>query len=58
MDSEELTKVTLNLNKKDVEFFKKRFGYGWSTEIRRIVEREVRNYNWRDQDNRQGIGRL
>ena len=36
-----LVKTTLNLFEDDVEFFKQRFGYGWSTDLRRIMRREV-----------------
>lgn len=48
MDSEELKKVTLNLYAEDVKFFERRFGYGWSVELRRIMRREVRNCKVRD----------
>ena len=48
MPSETLRKVTLNLYKEDVEFFEKRFGHGWSVELRRIMRREVVNYERRD----------
>lgn len=43
-DEEELRKTTLNLYATDVEFFKERFGEGWSTEVRRIMRREVQGY--------------
>jgi hypothetical protein len=48
MQSERLKKVTLNLYEDDVRFFEERFGYGWSTELRRIMHREVDNYQRRD----------
>jgi hypothetical protein len=47
--SSDLRKVTLNLFASDVEFFASRFGWGWSTELRRIMRREVKAYNKRDQ---------
>jgi hypothetical protein len=48
MPSETLRKVTLNLYEDDIRFFEHRFGYGWSTELRRIMRREVKNYERRD----------
>lgn len=49
-DQEELRKTTLNLYATDVEFFKERFGEGWSTEVRRIMRREVDLLVARDQE--------
>jgi hypothetical protein len=46
----ELRKITLNLFADDVEFFQDRFGYGWSVELRRIMRREVRNYQKLDKE--------
>jgi hypothetical protein len=43
-----LRKVTLNLNEDDVRFFEDRFGWGWSAELRRIMHREVVNYESMD----------
>jgi hypothetical protein len=48
MASEKLQKVTLNLYEDDVEFFERRFGYGWSAEVRRIMRREVLFYRKMD----------
>jgi hypothetical protein len=50
MPSEMLKKITLNLYEDDVRFFEERFGYGWSTELRRIMHREVVNYIRRDEN--------
>lgn len=50
MDSEELKKITLNLFAEDVKFFERRFGYGWSAELRRIMRREVQAYKRMNQD--------
>lgn len=44
-----LRKVTVNLSEASCKFFEKRFGYGWSTELRRIMDREVQNYKKRDE---------
>ena len=49
MPSEALRKVTVNLYEEDIKFFERRFGYGWSVELRRIMRREVMNYERRDQ---------
>ena len=49
MQSETLRKVTVNLYEEDIKFFEKRFGYGWSVELRRIMRREVMNYGRRDE---------
>ena len=48
MSPDKLKKVTVNLYEEDVEFFEQRFGYGWSVELRRIMRREVKNYQRRD----------
>jgi hypothetical protein len=48
MASEELRKITLNLYEEDVKFFEKRFGYGWSAEVRRIMRREILGYKKMD----------
>ena len=48
MSSERLKKVTVNLFEEDIKFFEKRFGYGWSVELRRIMRREVMVYQCRD----------
>lgn len=48
MPSDRLKKVTVNLYEEDIKFFEKRFGYGWSVELRRIMHREVTNYERRD----------
>jgi hypothetical protein len=55
MQSERLKKVTLNLYEDDVSFFEERFGYGWSVELRRIMRREVVNYQKRDRRRNQLI---
>jgi hypothetical protein len=39
MPDEPLTKVTLNLYTKDVEFLSRRFEYGWSVAIRDEVRK-------------------
>jgi len=39
----------VNLYEEDIKFFERRFGYGWSVELRRIMRREVMNYERRDQ---------
>ena len=49
MQSEALRKVTVNLYDEDIKFFEKRFGYGWSVELRRIMRREVQLYQCRDE---------
>lgn len=38
---EPLTKVTLNLFSKDVEFLQRHYGQGYSVEIRKMVRRKV-----------------
>ena len=48
MPSEKLKKVTVNLFEEDIKFFNRKFGYGWSVELRRIMHREVTNYKLRD----------
>ena len=48
MPSEKLRKVTVNLYDEDIKYFEERFGYGWSVELRRIMNREVTNYQLRD----------
>ena len=51
MPSDRLKKVTVNLFEEDVEFFADRFGYGWSVELRRIMRREIANYQRLDKIN-------
>jgi hypothetical protein len=45
--TEPLTKVTLNLFSKDVEWFKDRFEYGYTEAIRDALRSHVR---WKDQE--------
>jgi hypothetical protein len=40
--TEPLTKVTLNLYSKDVEWFKSRFEYGYTEEIREALRHHIR----------------
>jgi hypothetical protein len=57
MPSETLRKVTLNLYEDDIKFFEKRFGHGWSVELRRIMRREITNYQQRDELDEMGLSR-
>ena len=41
---EPLVKVTLNLNAADVEWFRERFGYGWTTAVRNALRARVKQY--------------
>lgn len=41
MTDDSLLKVTLNLNQTDVDFFRERYGYGWSTQLRELMHRHV-----------------
>jgi len=47
----------VNLYEEDIKFFEKRFGYGWSVELRRIMHREVINYQQRDELDEMGLSR-
>lgn len=38
--NDSLVKVCFNLNADDVEWFKRRYGWGWSEQIRYLMRRE------------------
>lgn len=42
--SEPLTKITINLFTSDLDQFRKRYGHGWSEQIRELVRRNCREY--------------
>lgn len=41
--SEQLEKVTLNLYKRDVEFIRDYYGWGWSERVRDVIRAHVRS---------------
>jgi hypothetical protein len=47
----------VNLYDEDIKFFEKKFGYGWSVELRRIMRREIVNYKAREEMNEMSLSR-
>lgn len=41
---EPIQKVTLNLFTRDVEQFKRRYGQGWTSQVREVVRRNCREF--------------
>lgn len=48
--AEPLTKVTLNLFTADVEDFKRRYGYGWSEQMRMVIRDNVMQHKYLNHD--------